>query len=206
MRYRVLTAVLLTVSVRAEAQPSGIPDNRPIVLTGAGVVSMWDDETFLGRGPAIAAGIAQPIGKDLQVEGEFTWASHHRDAGYLVADGRLLSGAGRLVYLFRSPEARGRPFVGAGAAVVRSDGHFLTRNFGPPRLGAPTGSLAERAGWSLVRGALEVSTGVAIAASSKLTIRPEVRSTWTAAGKPGALVLQSPIWMFRFAVGVGWRI
>src|SRR5262245_27263270 len=96
MRARISLFILFLITLTAAnafAQTS--------VAVAGGYSEMWDDETFLGRGPAVSGGIAQGIGRHLSLEGEVAASSHHRDAGYLAADGTPIIGTARLAYLFR---------------------------------------------------------------------------------------------------------
>lgn len=176
------------------------------ILVGGGMATLWDDETFLGRGPAIGAGVSAPITRGLSVEGEANWSALHRDSGYLAADSRLLSATGRLSFAFRDRSKRVRPFVSAGATWLRSTGHF-TRTIivaGPDF--RPMNAGTERQDWkptSLV--GWEVGTGAEIRASSRLTIRPEVRWTFTASDptfRPGEL--EPPLMGPRVGITLLW--
>ncbi len=98
------------------------------IFGGAGVASVWDDETFLGRGLMVSGGVAQPLGRHAAVEGEVAFARHRRDSGYLAAEGTPIVGTARLAWLFQPPESRARVFASAGASVVHSTGTLTMRS------------------------------------------------------------------------------
>ena len=119
-----------------------------------------------------------PVGAHFAVEGELAWAAHHRDAGYLIADGTPILATARLAYSFWQPEARARPDISGGIALVHSGGHFTVRSFGPDPDGFPVPGPEARQNWRTTQGGWEVGAGVETRGSNRLTWRPEVR--WTA--------------------------
>lgn len=161
------------------------------ILLVAALSGAWDDETFLGRGPMVGAGAAVAITRHLSAEGEFGWASQHRDAGYLAADGTPVTATGRLSFAFRGRDAAARPFVSAGASWVRSTGHFTT----------PSGRIE----WQSNARAWEFGAGVAIKTSDRFTIRPEARWTMTGGARsftPGSL--EPPLVIIRGGMTLVW--
>lgn len=175
--------LLLLPAVHAAAQTS--------LVVGGGVTSMWDDETFLGRGALVSGGVSRALNTKVSVEGEFAAASHHRDAGYLAADGTLVTGAARVHYTFGDVGAGVRPFAGVGAAVIHSTG---TLN------GAPG-----RRDWTLTQGGLELGGGVLVRATDRLSLRPEFRWT-TSIGSSTRSTVEPPIWILRPSMSLVWRI
>ena len=197
----VLMAIVLLLSgVAAETTA------QTTVFGGVSVASLWDDETFLGRGPMVSGGIAQPIGGHARVEGELAWATHHRDAGYLAADGTPFIGTARLSFVFPPPGARFRPFASAGLAIVRSTGHFTTRTILAGPGGFPVEGPSVRTDWSLTKPAFEVGAGVTIASGDRLSWRPEFRWTSTVGTASSRTGVEAPIWTVRAGLTVEWRL
>jgi hypothetical protein len=205
--------VLLTLSVLT--RPAGL-DAQPVdpalskslsLLGGTGWLSLWDDETFLGNGVLVSAGVSKPIATHLAVEGEIAWASHHRDAGYLSADGTPLIGTARVFYTFRSAAARVRPFAGAGLGVLHSTGYLTTRSVvRGPGPGGPAPGPSARRDWSFTDPALEFSGGVIIKAGDRAFVRPAFRWTSVNSTARPRLLLEPPLWMPRVDVTIGWRL
>jgi hypothetical protein len=164
-----------------------------VALTlGVAFGAQWDDETFLGRGPVITAGVAVPISRHVAVEGEVAAGRHHRNAGYLEATGTPVSVTGRLAYSFTGPDASVRPFVSAGLTWLRTTGDFTMGDQKPH--------------WRSSLGAWELGTGVAIKAGERLTWRPEARWTFTGSDDkftPGSL--EPPLWIMRGGVTLAWK-
>lgn len=205
MRKIMLMLVLAAsgAATAVEAQTTSISAPEGVRFMGAaGLASLWDDETFLGRGPVVSGGIVQPLGSRAWVEGELSWTTHYRDAGYLAADGSALAGTARLAYAFRSASAHTRPFASAGMAFVHSTGHFTTRSLVPGAGGLLPQGPALRSDWSLTRPALEFGGGVRIKSGQRLSFRPEVRWTSTAAASSPRPTLEEPIWVLRAGLGI----
>lgn len=176
------------------------------ILVGGGMATLWDDETFLGRGPSIGVGVSVPVGGRLSVEAEGNWSSLHRDSGYLAADSRLLSATGRVSLGFRDRSKRVRPFVSAGATLFRSTGHF-TRTIiaaGPDL--RPMNAGTERQDWKPTSvGGWEFGAGAEVRATRRLTIRPEARWAFTGSDpsfRPGSL--EPPLFGIRGGVTFLW--
>jgi opacity protein-like surface antigen len=176
------------------------------VFGGVSAASLWDDETFLGRGPMVSGGIAQSIGGHARVEGELAWATHHRGAGYLAADGTPFMGTARLAFAFPPPGARLRPFASAGLAIVHSTGHFTTRTILPGPGGFPVEGPSVRRDWSLTKPAFEVGAGVTIASGDRLSLRPEFRWTSTVGDDLSQSGVAAPIWAVRTGLTIEWRL
>ena len=177
------------------------------VFGGAGWTMGWDDETNLGKGMLVSGGIAQPLGRNLSVEGEVSWARHLRDSGYLAAEGTPLIGTARLAYLFQPPESRTRAFASAGLGLVHSTGHLTTRTILPGPGGFPVEGPSIRSDWSLTKPAFELGGGVSIKSGDRLSFRPEVRWTSTTHDDPSSRsTLEPPLWILRAGVTVEWRV
>jgi opacity protein-like surface antigen len=178
---------------------------QPAVFGGVSVASLWDDETFLGNGPMVSGGIAQQIGARAQVEGELAWATHHRDSGYLAADGTPFIGTARFSYAFTSLESRVRPFASAGVALVHSTGQFTTRTILAGPRGLPVEGPPVRTDWSITKPAFEAGAGLSIASGNRLAWRPEFRWTSTAGTASSGSGAAVPIWTLRAGMTVEWR-
>jgi len=209
--FRVGSSILLLLaafSPPAFAQDRSAPSPQgPVIFGGVAWASHWDDETFLGRGPLLAGGVSFPVAARLAVEAEIAWATHHRDAGYLIADGTPLLATGRLAYRFRDAAARARPFISVGLTLVRTTGHFTTRSFVPGPGGRPVPGPDTRQDWSATQAGWEVGAGVELAGPDRVTWRPEVRWTATTVDPsftPGSL--EPPLWTIRAGMTIGWGI
>ena len=175
------------------------------ILLVAALSNMWDDETFLGRGPTAGAGAAVPIGRHLSVEGEAAWGSHHRDSGYLDVKGHTFTAAGRLSFAFRSPDAAFRPFVSAGLTWTRSTDAFTTTSLAMGPMGQPVEGPSSRAEYKTSLGGSEFGVGAEIKAGDRFKIRPEARWSMTASDpsfKPGTL--EPPLLGLRAGVTLLW--
>jgi opacity protein-like surface antigen len=175
------------------------------ILLAAALSGAWDDETFLGRGPAAGAGAAWGITQNLSVEGEAAWSENHRDSGYLKVDGDALTAAARLSYAFRRREAAVRPFVSAGFVWRKSTDLFTSSSSIAGVNGMPVAGPTERATYRTSLGGYEFGTGVEIKATDNFRIRPEARWTFTKSDpsfKPGSL--EPPIMVIRGGVTLIW--
>jgi len=175
------------------------------ILLAAALSNMWDDETFLGRGPMVGAGAAVSITRHLSIEGEVDWASLHRDSGYLAADGNPVTATGRVSFAFRDHSKKVRPFVSAGLSWVRSTGHLTHTNIVAGPLGQPSAGTTERTDWKNSMAGWELGAGMEIQASTRWAIRPEVR--WTATSSDptfGPGTLEPPLWLPRAGVTLVW--
>lgn len=176
------------------------------ITLGVAFGAHWDDETFLGRGPMVNAGIAVPLGRHLAAEGEIQWASHHRNSGYLAADGAVQSATGRLALKFRDPGAKVRPVVTAGVTRLRSTGHFTHTSLIQGPDGRPVSGPLQRTDWETSLGAWEFGTGAEINVGSHLMVRPEARWTLTTSDRSFTPVsLESPLFVIRGGVTMAWR-
>ena len=175
------------------------------IIVGGGMASAWDDETFLGRGPWLTAGVAKPLTRHLAVEAAVDATWHHRDSGYLKSESSTLAASARLMWKFRGPEKGFRPFVAAGGSVTRTEGSFTPHTVVPgPGLFPVAGpdevvpwDTTTLPGWDLAAGA-EIGSG-------RLTWRPEIR--WTATTNDyTARNIEPAFWIPRLGVTAAWKI
>jgi hypothetical protein len=158
--------------------------------------SLWDDETHLGRGLAVATEASMPLGHWVRVGVEAGWFGHDRDSGYLAADGHVLQLMGRGSLLAGPRHWRARPFLGAGLGLARSSGTLTTRD--------PFGTPAEsNRPWGLTRLAWELHTGVRVAAGDRWVLRPELRAG-AIGGASNTRVLETPLLRLQAGVAVEW--
>ncbi len=172
----ILTVLLGTASVvPAAAQGVAGAASGLELSAGAGWGSVWDDETMLGRGVPLTGSAGWLIGERLLLSGELDWFKHTRDAGYLAADGNVVSAFGRASYLFGAPTSRVRAVAGAGLGIMHSTGTLTTSfgAFGPD--GRPIPSPDVRRQWTLTGPAYDLHGGVRIALRPRLVLRPEVQ-------------------------------
>jgi opacity protein-like surface antigen len=198
-----MAGVMVMVAMLAAA-PDAV--QAQTIFGGVGVASLWDDETLLGRGPLVSGGVAWPLGRHAVVEGELAWARHVRDSGYLAVEGTPLVGTARFAWLFQGPESRARVFASAGVGVVHSTGTLTMRSVIPGPDGRPVDGPSERRDWSLTQPSFELGTGVSIRTGQRVSIRPEVRWTTTAADPSARSTLEPPIWIIRAGVTLEWRM
>jgi hypothetical protein len=199
-------AIVLVAFVLLRSGAAAESMAQTTLFGGASVASFYDDETFLGRGPMVSGGIAQPLGAHARVEGELAWATHHRDSGYLAADGTPLVRTARLSYVFRPPAARMRPFASAGVSLVHSTGHFTTRTILAGPGGFPVEGPSVRREWWLTKPAFEAGAGVMIASGGGLSLRPEIRWTSTIGDASSQTGVATPIWAMRLGLAIEWRL
>lgn len=175
------------------------------ILLVAALSGAWDDETFLGRGPTLGAGVAAPMGRHLSAEGELGWGTHRRDSGYLKVDGHAVTATGRLSFAFRRPEAAVRPFVSAGLTWRKSTDLFTSPYLAVGPNGQPVAGSTQRSEYRTSLGAWEFGAGMEIKTSNRFKIRPEARWTMTGSDpsfKPGSL--EPPIFAIRAGVMLIW--
>lgn len=190
----VLGTCLLATSP-AVAQTLGATTARTI---GASVsaASLWDDETHLGRGPAVALDAWTALGPHARVGVEAGWLGHRRDSGYLAADGHALHLTGRGLWQLGPRRWRTRPFVGGGIGLTQSTGTLTTRD--------PLALPFERdESWRLTRLAWELHLGVRTALGDHWAIRPELRAG-AIGGTRRALAIEPPLLRLQGGVAVEW--
>lgn len=193
----VAAALLLTPAART-ACAQAVPGAAPAATVGlsASVAGLWDDETHLGRGPAVAVEISRPLGGYLRVGIESGWFGHTRDAGYLAAEGDVLHVMGRASLLAGPRRWRTRPFLGTGLGIARSSGTLTPRD--------PFFAPHERAqSWNLTRMAWELHAGVRAAIGDRWVVRPEVRAGVIGRGS-AADGLETPLVRLQGGVAVEW--
>lgn len=193
-RLTVAASTLLLATV-ASAQPTGDASGRTFGASVA-VASLWDDETHLGRGPAVAGELNVPVGRHVRAGVEAGWFGHDRDAGYLAADGHVLHLMGRASLLVGPARWPTRPFIGGGLGVARSSGTLTSRD----PFGVPT---ERRQSWKLTRVAWDLHLGVRAAAGDRWAIRPEVRAG-VIGGAGDASGLETPLLRLQGGVAVEW--
>lgn len=162
------------------------------ITIGVAVGGHWDDETFLGRGPMVVAGVAVPMGRHLAAEAELSAGRHQRDSGYLAVEGTPIGVTGRLSYAFTGPESRVRPFLSAGATWLHSTGHRTLAD--------------QRSSWRTSNRGWEFGTGAEVKATRRLSWRPEARVTYTSSGtmqSPGPP--EPPLMVARGGITLLWR-
>lgn len=186
------TVVLASV---ASAQTSTGANGQTLGVS-VSLASLWDDETHLGRGPAVAAEVTTPLGGYLRLGAEAGWLPHRRDAGYLAAEGHALHLMARATLFAGPPRWHTRPFLGGGLGLTRSSGTLTTRDpFGP--------SGDRRSSWALARAAWDLQLGVRSAVSERWVIRPEVR-VGAIGGVGYADGLQTPLLRLQGGIAVEW--
>jgi opacity protein-like surface antigen len=194
-----LTAASAAAQFRTEPQP------EPVRLTaGATWTSIWDDETFLGRGPVIQGGVVVPLGASIAVEAELFGGTHQRDAGYLAADGTPIGVTGRVAYRFGRGRARLRPYVSGGWTGLHSSGTLTIRSILPDDRGFPVQGPATRRDWSVTKAAFELGAGVAFQPRGRVAVRPELRWTMTRSDPSPGTVVELPLMMIRAGITLEW--
>jgi hypothetical protein len=189
MRIPQSAAVLVGLALLFATPPHAHAQSfRPSIIAGIGVGSVWDDETFLGRGPTPVGGIAVPLGDHVSIEAEASVTAHARHIGTLSVDGTAVGGVARLAYAFRPADARVRPFASVGYGILHSAGeltNFVDRPFH----------------WNLTEPAVEFGTGVGFKSGRRFEWRPELRwtSTLGTSSRPGVAL---PIWWPRLGVSL----
>jgi len=159
---------------------------------GLAVGGFWDDESFLGRGPMVMAGVSVPMGRHLAAEGEVSVGTHHRDEGYLAVSGTPIGVTGRLAYIVTGPQSRVRPFLSGGATWLHSSGDLTLMD--------------QRAHWSTSNFGWEAGAGAEIRGTNRISWRPEARLTLTGPGTmsaPGSP--ERPLAVIRGGVTMLWR-
>ncbi len=176
--------ILAVMTGTASAQSSRT--SRPLsVSVGSGWGGLWDDETNLGRGAPLAAGVALPVSDHLQLSGDVDWTHHVRNAGYLAAKSDLIASMVRGTFVFGQPRASVRPFAGAGLGVMRSSG---TLTFEPlPSQAVPSQP------WTLTRAAYDLHGGVRVALGDRIALRPEYRWRATFGSRRAGSGIEPPL-------------
>lgn len=191
-----LALCLLVAATPAGAQPASAgTDGRTVGLSLA-FASLWDDETHLGRGPAVTAELTVPVGGHLRAGVEAGWFGHDRDSGYLAARGHVLHVMGRASLLVGPRHWRTRPFIGGAVGVARSSGTLTLRDpFSTP-------SEARRP-WGLTRGAWDVHLGVRAATGRRWVVRPELHAG-AIGGARRTDALEPPLLRLQGGIAVEW--
>jgi hypothetical protein len=203
-RLAALLFVISSIAAPAFAQTtSTAPSNARVGVTTS-VAGFWDDETFLGRGPMGAVTVGKPLGSHFLAEGELALASHHRDSGYLEAEGKPVLGTARIAFLFPGASSPARGFVSAGYTVIHSTGTMTFNNYPAPPFG-PSVPREPPRDWSLTKGGWEIGVGGEFNAGRSWIIRPEYRVFMTAVDSgytPSSNSLEPPILSMRCGISV----
>lgn len=202
----VAMADVLAPTVAAQTPVPPVVRSGSALMGGVGFGTLWDDETFLGRGITLNGGVTLPIGRHLSAEGELAWGRRHRDSGYLMADSAPLTATGRLAFAFLRPSSMVRPFVSAGLTWTHANVRFTSRHLVMGPNGLPVEGPSEQSDWRISLGGTELGVGVEIGGSRRVTWRPEVRVMMTASDPSfTAGHLEPPILAIRGGVAVAWR-
>lgn len=195
-------------SQAAQAQPPS--DRRVTLLTGLALTSQTDDETNLGRGVLIAAGVTGMVTRRLRVEGEVAVGRHERsgpDAGALEATGTPITGTARVAWLFGATTSPVRPFVSGGLLLLHSRGEFRSISHVPGPDGLPRpGPMTSRT-WRITEPGWEAGLGVEVGRPGRMRWRPEARLSISRGHRdyrPGVDVLETPIITVRGGLTVSW--
>jgi hypothetical protein len=167
---------------------------RVSLTTGIALTSQYDDETHLGRGVLLSVGVSSVVAAHLRLEGELSFARHHRDAGTLAVTGTSVTGTARAAWMFGSTTWAARPFVSVGALLVHSQGDWVQ-------------AAEERRTWRLTKPGVETGIGLEIRGKGRLWWRPEARFSSTTGDsryQPGRTTLESPILAVRAGLTVLW--
>jgi hypothetical protein len=192
----VTAACLLIAGAPASAQPAATGTDGRTFGASLALASLWDDETHLGRGPAVTAEFTVPVGGHLRAGVEAGWFGHDRDSGYLAADGHVVHVMGRATVLVGPRHWRTRPFIGGAVGLARSSGTLTFRDaFSTPS--------EVRSRWGLTRGAWDVHLGVRAAAGRRWVLRPELRAG-AIGGTGNTDALQTPLLRLQGGVAVEW--
>lgn len=188
----------------------GVAHAQSIAVSGgAGVGRLWDDETNLGTGTVLAAGVAAGLGDHVRVSGDVDWLSHRRTLTYLRADGDAVGLFGRASYVFGPAGRRVRPLVGGGLGIIRSTGTLRTPGLAMGPGGEVVVSTTPNVAidWSLTKAAWELHTGVRVGAG-RFVLQPEVR--WRASAgaddfRPAGGI-EPPLLGVQGLVSLEWRL
>lgn len=200
-------ALLALVSTPIAALAQAPEPSRISLTTGIAMTSQWDDETHLGRGVLLSVGAGSVIKDRLRVEGELSFARHHRNAGTLETTGTPVVGTARAAWLFGSSRSRARVFVSAGAMLTHSRGDWVQTSLVPGPGGPPVVGSVEERSWKFTKPGFETGLGVEIRGKGRMWWRPEVRFSGTTGNnsyQPGADLLETPLIAVRGGVTVLW--
>ena len=200
----VVTTTLLLVTTRAaHAQPAGARVTGATVGGTLAWASLWDDETHLGRGLVAAGEFTASVGTHLRVAAEAGWFGHDRDAGYLAADGTVLSLMGRASVLPGPSSWRARPLLGAGVGIARSTGTLSLQT----SVAGPGSTQPEiRSSWSLKHLAWELHAGVRVRANGRMAVRPEVRVGVIGGTRGDSGAVEPPLLRLQGGVAFEWAV
>ena len=160
----VMLAVFLFTGHEAWAQ-----ERRLTAGVDVGAATTWDDEGMLGRGSAIAGNMAVAINDRTTVRGVFDRVPYYRDTSWLRFDGSFDFFGAELERRFRRGTVQ--PFIVGGGGFVRFSDVWIQKTGGGPLLPG-TEALFSRSG---TFGAAVAGTGLDIAISPRISIRPNLK-------------------------------
>ena len=199
------SAVLLLGGAGPAVAQTGSPTAPRLELhVGSGLGSLWDDETMLGRGAPLQAGVGLVLRERLLVTGSIDWLHHTRDRGYLAASGDLAGAFARAAWLFRDPSVRMRPLLGAGVGVMHSTGELRFSSFVPGPEGRPVPGPVDPAPWTITRPGYDAFAALRIRAGNRVLIRPEVG--WRLTLGSSRATLEQPLMHVRTLVHLDIRL
>lgn len=185
---RIAAVVLLLFAVSSPADAQTVR-----LTTGLAVAGHWDDETHLGNGVLMAAGVSMLPHDKVRVEAELAIGRHNRDSGYLQATGTPITGIVRAALRPGGSQWRARPFLSVGGMILHSRGEFS--------------SVGQVQPWRVTEPGMEFGAGVEIRGGNRMWWRPEVRLSGTRGQDnftPGRSALELPVMSIRTGLTVIW--
>ena len=150
--------------------PASAQEGRISVGVDVGAGTTWDDEGMLGRGAAIAGHVAVSLTDRVTIRGVYDRVPYYRDTSWLRFDGRFDFMGAEVERRFGRGTAQ--PFVSGGAGIVTFSDTWLHKNSGGPLAPSLAGTTSSRSG---TYGAVVAGSGVDIALSPSMSLRPHVR-------------------------------
>jgi hypothetical protein len=135
-----------------------------------GAATTWDDEGLLGRGATVAGSVAIAATDRLTVRAVFDRVPYYRDTSWLRFDGHFDFIGAEVERRFRRGTVQ--PFVSGGGGVVRFSDTWLQKSGGGPFTPPVADSVLPRSGRY---GAAVAGTGLDIAISPRLSLRPQFK-------------------------------
>ena len=182
MRATVLTFVFLVLATAAHAQTQ---DSRGSISAIGGFAKTLDDEGSLGRGWLAGAAIDRVIFGSTRAELSFEVATHDRNTGFFLSNGKTWIGGVSIVHRFASGAAQ--PYLLGGLTLGHHSG---TNTFS-----------GQAVPLSSTTGGFRVGAGVAFRAGERLEISPEFRLNGFSIDNDS-----DPATLPSFGVRVGWRM
>jgi hypothetical protein len=198
------TMALAVVMAAAVAVPARAQDRPWAAGVVAGASRVWDDEGTLGPGPVVAATLGRRVTGRVTLEGLVLGASQDRSTPFLSWEADGLAVLGRGVFHLRGETARARPYLAAGAGLMRSTGTVTERD--SHVLPGTIGPIVDRRAWDWTAFAWEGAVGVDVAVGSRAFVRGEAALTSGEFDRGRQLgVPEPPLWTTRLAIGGGVR-